>query len=62
MKHIHTVSRKPSLAQLPGLGTPGTGGINPFESIILILLTIFFSSYRNFPEVIQNLQKFYSKT
>lgn len=61
MKHIQSVSRTPSLAQLPGFGGDG-GGINPFESIVLILLTIFFSSYRNFPEVIQNLQKFFSKT
>jgi hypothetical protein len=61
MKHLHTVSRTPSLAQLPGFGQPGSG-INPIESMILIFLTIFFSSYRNFPEVIQNLQKYYSKT
>jgi hypothetical protein len=61
MKHIHSVSRTPSLAQLPGFGGPTTG-INPIESLILVLLTIFFSSYRNFPEVIQNLQKYYSKT
>jgi hypothetical protein len=60
MKHVQSVSRTPSLAQLPGFGN--NTGIDPIESLILILLTVFFSSYRNFPEVIQNLQKYYRKT
>lgn len=60
MKHVKSVSRKPSLAQLPGFGTQP--GIDPFESLILIVLTIFFSSYNNFPEVITNLQKYFRKT
>ena len=61
MKHVQSVSRTPSLAQLPGLGGNNTG-IDPVESLILILLTVFFSSYRNFPEIINNLQKYYRKT
>ena len=51
MAHIKTISRRPDLAQT-----------DPIESIILLLLSVFFPEWDNFPTVIQNLQKFYSKT
>ncbi len=58
MRHVHPVSRRPSIAQLPGVSEPG---VDPFESLILITLTVFFSEFTNFPDIISQLQKFYAK-
>ena len=55
MKHINPISRA---SLLDG----GTGNLSPAESLVILLLTVFFSSWDNFPTVIQNLRKFYSKT
>ncbi len=54
MPHIHTLSRRPQLAQ--------EGVTTPAESAVLTFLTIFFSSWTNGPSVIQFLSNFYSKT
>lgn len=54
MTHLRMISQKPHIAQ--------EGRIDPIESIILVLLSVFFGTYDNFPTVIQNLQKFYRKT
>jgi len=53
MTHIKPITSVPLKAQ---------GVTTPVESVILLLFTIFFQSYTNFSSVIQNLQKFYSKT
>lgn len=53
MKHVQPITSVPLKAQ---------GVTTPIESVILLLFTIFFSTYENFPSVIQNLQKFYAKT
>jgi hypothetical protein len=54
MKHLACVSRRPSPAQI--------GVTTPIETIILLLVTVLFRDWDNFPQVIQNLQKYYAKT
>lgn len=54
MKHLACVSRRPSPAQV--------GVTTPIETIILLLVTVLFRDWDNFPQVIQNLQKYYAKT
>lgn len=54
MTHIKPISRMPMRAQ--------QGRLDIYETIIIILLSVFFSTWDNFPTVIQNLQKLYSKT
>jgi len=54
MRHIRPISTAPQPAQ--------QGQVTFGEQIILLLLTVFFQDWDNFPQVIQNLQKFYSKT
>lgn len=54
MNHLRLISRKPQIAQ--------EGRVDPLESIILVVLSVFFATYDNFSTVIQNLQKFYRKT
>ena len=51
MTHCRPISRRP---------VPGQ--VSLVEQAIITLLTIFFNDWDNFPVVIQNLQKFYSKT
>ena len=53
MSHLNTITRAPARAQ---------GSTSPFESVVLLFLTLLFSDWDNFPQVIQNLQKFYAKT
>jgi len=55
MPHIRTVSRN-----LPR--TAEQGRINFVEQLVLTVFGLFFSDYSNYPVVIQNLRKFYSKT
>lgn len=52
MKHISPLTHRPAVAQQVDL----------FETAILLLLQVFFSDWDNFPAVIQNLRKYYSKT
>jgi len=54
MAHLKYVSHTPTLAQ--------QGDTTPIETIILTLLSVFFIEWDNYNVVIQNLQKFYSKT
>lgn len=54
MKHIQTVSKRPAFAQ--------QGSLSPLESIILLLMGIFFQDFQNYPQVSQNLEKFFRKT
>ena len=56
MKHIHVISR----ASIFGGGL--TTGLDTIESVIIMLMSVFFNSWDNFSSVIQNLQKFYQKT
>jgi hypothetical protein len=53
MSHIRSISRAPQLAQ---------GGTSPLETIIILLTTVIFQDWDNFPQVIQQLSKFYAKT
>jgi hypothetical protein len=53
VKHVANISRTPSIAQ---------GGIDQGESFILLLFTLAFSGWDNFPSVIQNLQKAFQKS
>ena len=54
MKHVKPISRRPLPAQ--------EGQTTLLETAIIILLTAIFQDWDNFVPVIQNLQKFYSKT
>jgi hypothetical protein len=54
MHHIAPISRPPVLAQ--------DGNTSGLEQIVLLLVTVIFQDWDNFPGVIQNLQKFYAKT
>lgn len=49
--HTRSITRAPHLGQT-----------NVIESVILLLLTVFFRSWDNFQPVIQNLSKYYAKT
>ena len=53
MKHLKVISR--AQIALPQ-------GTSLLETILIVLLTIFFSDWDNFIPVIQNLEKFYGKT
>ncbi len=55
MKHIHVISRASLFGNF-------TAGLDTIESVILLLMSVFFSSWDNFATVIQNLQKYYQKT
>jgi hypothetical protein len=57
VKHLNPISRTPSPAQIFG-----GGGIDAIESLVLILFTVAFQGWDNFPAVIQNLQKYFAKT
>ncbi|HOD52795.1 MAG TPA: hypothetical protein PLM14_14520 [Candidatus Hydrogenedentes bacterium] len=59
MKHIGRISRMPVRA---AIGGNDMGDLDPAETIVILLLSAFFQDWLNFPTVIQNLQKFYSKT
>jgi len=39
-----------------------SGQTTAIESIIILLLTVFFRTWDNFPTVVQNLSKYYAKT
>jgi hypothetical protein len=41
---------------------PLPGQTNVIESIILLLMTVFFRTWDNFQPVFRNLSKFYAKT
>ena len=53
MKHLRTITR---------VSIPAQGETTVLESVILLLLTVFFNSWDNFSAVLQNLSKFYEKT
>lgn len=53
MTHIRTITR---------VSMPGKGSIDPLEQIIILVIGIFFQDWDNYQAVLQNLQKFYSKT
>lgn len=53
MAHLRNISRSPSPAQQ---------GTSIVETAIIFLLTIFFQDWDNYPTVVQNLQKYFSKT
>jgi len=59
MAHIRLVSRKPVLAQS---GLLGGSGMDILETITILLLSSIFQGWDNLSAVVQNLQKFYSKT
>lgn len=52
--HTRAITRAPHMGQV--------GGTSALESIIILLVTVFFRDWDNFPTVIQNLSKFYAKT
>ncbi len=62
MKHLKYVSRTPEPAITGGGIGGGFGNITVAEQLVLVALSFFFSDWQNFPQVIQNLQKFYAKT
>jgi hypothetical protein len=53
MRHIAKISRT---------HTPAKGGLDIFETIIVVLLSVFFKDWDNFLTVIKNLEKYYEKT
>ena len=55
MKHINVISRASIFGGL-------TTGLDSIESLIIMLMSVFFNSWDNFSSVIQNLQKYYRKT
>lgn len=57
MKHINVVSR----AQISDLFGSGQG-LDLLETVIIGVITAFFSGWDNYASVVQNLQKFYRKT
>lgn len=59
MTHVTPVSRRPALALNLG---GGSGNITIAEQAVLLLLSLFFSDWQNYAQVIQNLQKYYRKT
>jgi hypothetical protein len=61
MKHVQTVSRVPAPALNIG-GGGGYGNTSIAETVIILVMTVLFNDWENFPSVIQNLQKYYSKT
>ncbi|HOS03807.1 MAG TPA: hypothetical protein PKZ01_12060 [Candidatus Hydrogenedentes bacterium] len=56
MRHIKTLSRTPLSAQSGLL----SGGLNLAETLVMMLLGIFFRNWDNYAAVSRNLQKFYS--
>lgn len=54
MTHLHTLTKKP----LPA----SQGQMTPLETVIIVLLSVFFRTWDNFAPVIQNLEKYYQKT
>ena len=59
MKHIGRISRLPARAQFD---YGGTGDLDLSETLVILLITAFFQDWINYRTVIQNLQKYYSKT
>lgn len=55
MRHVHTISCAPALAQ-------SGGSTSPVELIIEVLLAVFFRDWDNFQQVYQGLSKYFSKT
>lgn len=54
MTHLKPVSRMPGRAQ--------QGTTSVFEQMIILVMGIFFGTWDNGPQVLQNLQKYYAKT
>ncbi len=54
MAHVKLISR--------GKMPVAPGATDVWETIILLLMSIIFRDWDNFPQVIQNLQKYYAKT
>lgn len=54
MAHVRSMSCVPRPAQ--------QGQTTASESIIIVVLSVLFNDWDNFIPVLQNLQKFYSKT
>lgn len=52
--HTRPISRLPHPGQ--------QGQTTAIESVIILLVTLFFRDWDNFQSVIQNLSKYYSKT
>lgn len=59
MKHIARITRLPAPAQFDDVVS---GQLDLAETLVLLLLTAFFQDWLNFPTVLQNLRKYYSKT
>ena len=53
MTHIKPISRKPMPAQ---------GQTSALESAILLIVSVVFQDWDYFPQVTQNLAKYYAKT
>jgi len=53
MNHLRVISRAP---------TPSKGETTPVETLVLLVLGIYFQEWDNFMPVIRNLSKFYQKT
>lgn len=54
MTHVRCVTRAPKPAQ--------EGVTTPLETVIILLVSVIFQDWDNFPQVIQQLSKFYAKT
>jgi hypothetical protein len=54
MVHVRALTRIPVPAE--------QGSMDPLETVIIVLLSVFFRTWDNFMPVLQGLQKFYSKT
>lgn len=52
--HTRAITRAPHMGQ--------GGQTTALESIIILLITVFFRDWDNFTTVIQNLSKYFAKT
>ena len=58
MHHIKSVTQTPSLAQLD---FGGEGTIDPFQQLILILLSAIYGDHPDAPAILNSLQKYFRK-
>jgi len=53
MTHVRAISKQAS---------PARAQTSPIETVIILVMSILFQDWDNFPQVIQALSQFYAKT
>ena len=53
MKHVHPMSRR---------RVPAKAELSAFEEIIILVLGVYFRDWTNYSTVIEDLEKYYTKT